>query len=295
MKNNTFFIAILLFISSSSSAQMTLVHTFPKQFQTESEIVNLSLSGKKIMTLTSMGAVGMGLPDTIYFYNLDYSLWKMIPCPGIPGYTGIFNFFHDASNPYGVFYPSETLFNTDPLLEVAVFYEASPFGKFLIINETGTIVDSILDATNSLSSGFRVFKVDTLGIGFQAAVTTSTGIKIYNLPGTLPCDACEHNYGLAYEQSILGTDQTTRNSINTAPLPNPSSNQVKITFTLPDGVTQGELDLYNTEGQKIKSFQVDNRFGYILLDNTRLPAGLYFYNIVANGTISATQKLVVIK
>src|SRR4051812_23966663 len=98
MKNHIIIIAFLLGFNIPSIAQMTLAHTFPKPNLTEAAIVNLSISGKKIMIMRSMGAVGIGNPDTLYFYNLDYSLWKIIPCPGLPGMTGTFNFYHEAGN-----------------------------------------------------------------------------------------------------------------------------------------------------------------------------------------------------
>lgn len=284
MKNAILFFSLMILVTPALNAQMTLTHTFPKQIFTQSQIVDLSLSGKKIMTLTDANSPGQA--DTIYFYNLDYSFWKAIPCPAIPGYVGYFNLFHELGRAIGVFYPSETLFNTDPLLEIAVFYRQGLTGKFLIINETGAIVDSILNATSIYCSSFRVYKVDTLGIGFQAVVPTLNGIEVYNLPGTLPCNVCGNDLGLA-ENKI--------NDIPTSVMPNPSSNEVKITFTLPGGVKQGELNLYNTNGQLLKSYKVDDRFGYILIDNSQLPPGMYYYNIVANGMASLSQKMVLVK
>ncbi len=59
--------------------------------------------------------------------------------------------------------------------------------------------------------------------------------------------------------------------------------------------TRGVIDIFNTYGQKIKSYTVDNRFGFILIDNTQLEAGIYYYNLTVNGEISSTQKMLVIK
>ncbi len=290
MKNYILLFALLLSFMVSSKAQMTLVHSFPKQYQTESEIVDLSISGKKIMTVSNQN--GNNQADTIYFYNMDYSYWKSIPCPAVPGYAGQFNILHDVGEAIGIYYPSETLFNLDPLLEVAVFYNdsihplTSAFGKFYIINETGTIVDSILNAVYGYP--FEVFKVDTLGIGFQAVVTTTTNINIYNLPGTLPCDACSGSLGIAK------TEEKHTNILSN-PIPNPSKSDVKITFTLPEGATRGELTIYNTTGQLMKSYTVDNRFGFIIVDDSQFAPGMYYYNLTVNGTVSSSQKMVVIK
>ena len=294
MKTIIILFVALFYSGISLEAQITLAHSYGP-VNAQSEIVNLSLSGKKIMVVnpqyshhdTVLGTTYY--PDTINFYNLDFSFWKRIICPIIPG------FYLDAGY---VYYPSETLFNTDTYLEVAVgyFINTAPFiGKILVINEIGAIVDSMpnvsinTNAFNLYNRCFRVYEVDTLGIGFQAVVSSPTGTNIYNLPGTLPCNTCSGN-GLG-----VAKVEKTNNGIPTQPLPNPSSSQVKITFTLPEGVNNANLVLYNNTGQEIRSFIVDNRFGYILLDNSQLSSGVYYYNIEANGIISSTQKMVVIK
>ena len=299
MKQAIIIIAILFYSDISSNAQITLASSVGPT-NSQAEIVNLSLSGKKIMVESPISSDTLSPTqiDTINFYNLDFSFWKRIICPYIPGYN-MYSTGAGGTNAAMLFYPSETLFNTDPLLEVAVCYEetsATGTGKILIINETGATVDSITNMywgsesyLGIYNSFMRVYEVDTLGIGFQAVVKTPTGVAIYNLPGTLPCSICSGN-GLG----VAKVDKSN-NGIETQPLPNPSSNQVKITFTLPQGVNQANLVLYSTTGQKIKSFVVDNTFGYILLDESKLTPGVYYYNIEANGIVSSTQKMVVIK
>ena len=291
MKNSIVFICFLLFGCFKSNGQMTLAHAFTQNSFTESAIVNLSLSGKKIMTFTNSKNVWT-TGDTIFFYNLDYSFWKSIVCPFIPGYGGMYNILHDEGQRIGMFYPSETLFNTDSLLEIAVFYMHQlddTGGKILVINENGSIVDSILNVVLfTQSPSFRVYAVDTIGTAFQALVSTSTGIKVYNLPGTLPCEQC-------IDRSGISSNTQPQNDIKTEFSPNPSSDKVKITFTLPKDIKRGEVQLFNSFGTLIKSYQVDDHFGYILLDNSQLKAGIYYYNVIANGSISETQKLVVIK
>ncbi len=290
MKNFILIIG-LCFISFSADAQMTLAHHFSGDAFTEGAMVNLSRSGKKIVRMNWQNSI-LGLPDTLFFYNLDYSFWKMIPCPHIARSYGQFNFQINVSSTIGVHYPSETLFNTDTFLEVAVFYQDSGSfsggpGRIMIINELGNIVDSILHVPVILGSSFHVYR-DTTGV-CKAVVSTMTGVEVYNLPGTLPCDPC--GGGLLELSSI----EKPTNNILTQPIPNPSKDEVKITFTLPEGTSRGELQLYGTNGQKIKTFQVDNRFGYIMLDNSQLASGVYYYNIVVNGQVSTTQKFVVIK
>ena len=102
------------------------------------------------------------------------------------------------------------------------------------------------------------------------------------------CDPCSGVLGIA-------NSEVPENNIPSQPIPIPSKDEVKITFTLPEGVNRGELQLFSTTGQKIRSYQVDDRFGFIMLDNSQLAPGMYYYNIIVNGQVSSTQKLLVVK
>ena len=283
-------LACLLLISSYGKAQMTLQHTFSitpsMSAYDQGEVVNLSISGKKIMVATDS--------NLLSFYNLDYSLWKTITIPSKPYiYTGQKAHLSPWGYGYGIFYPSEELFNLDPLLEVAVYYgpdgATGGSGAIFIINETGVAIDSIMQVNmTTWNSGPSIFTVYNTASGtFQAVVSRTSGIAVYSLPGTIPCDVCGNGLGLANEK-------VKPNGVS-EPMPNPSSGQVKITFTLPENVQQGQIDIYNMNGQKLKSFKVDRTFGYITVDDSEFPAGMYYYNLIANGEVSTTRKMLVIK
>jgi hypothetical protein len=274
-----------------TKAQLTLVHHYNTSNETEAAIVNLDLSGKKIMLMTN--ANGSWGADTAYFYNMDYSFWKSIPFPHISGFHGAFDMFHELGEQIGVTYPSEKLFNTDSLLEVAVLYMDSinnypGIGKVYIINENGILTDSILNVMVGLTAAsFRVTKIDSTTC--VALVTTTTGVDVYTLPGMLANDFSENYSHPSYAKNSSPTD------ILTTPSPNPSTGKMKITFELPGDTKLGELRIYNESGVRLKTYKVDNRFGFIMIDNSELPAGLYYYNIVADGKRSKTQKILVVK
>ncbi len=157
-----------------------------------------------------------------------------------------------------------------------------------IINERGILTDSINNIYQYSSERFKVFEGNHGE--FKAIVSTTAGMSIYKLPGTIPCNSCYDPLGLAKND-----DNNKANKIESLPIPNPSKDEVKITFTLPDGVAKANLSIYTTNGQLVKTNDVDNRFGFILLDNSALPSGLYFYNIEVNGFVSSSQKIVVVK
>ncbi|NDC41667.1 MAG: T9SS C-terminal target domain-containing protein, partial [Chitinophagia bacterium] len=178
--------------------------------------------------------------------------------------------------------------------EAGIYYTdaTNSNNKLYIENENGVFTDSILHVVSS--SEFRVF--EGAGGVFYANISTQTGIEIYKLPGTLPCQNCCGRDTIVIHDTVVSlSHHAGKPGIPTQPLPNPSKDEVKITFTLPNGVSRGELLLYTSSGQLLKSYQVDNRFGFIMLDNTLLAPGLYYYNIVANGQVSSTQKLLVVK
>ncbi len=280
MKKLVFLIATLLYFLPQTYAQMTLANNFGGNGWNEIQVVNLTNSGKKIAVVR--GQIYATGPDTIHYYNLDYSLWKTIVCPNIPHFYGEFCLNRNYVN---ISYSSETLFNLDTLLEAAIFYRDSTniqHGKILIINENGTIVDSIL---NTIPLTFKVHNINPTT--YIATVTTTTSTLALNLPGTIPCDACGGGLGL--------TKTETDKNLISAPIPNPSKDEVKISFSLPEGASRGELNIYNTNGQKVRSYQVDNRFGFIMVDNSQLASGTYYYNITSNGTVTSSQKMLVIR
>ncbi len=280
-------VSLLMLVSNLNvKAQMVLASSFPGDKTASLAIVDLSISGKKIAVAT--GHITTGGADTIFYYNTDYSFWKKIIIPGIPGSFPYSYFNPKLAN--SISYSSETLFNTDTFLEAAVFYyntANSDLSKILIINEHGTIVDSILNVQSSYP--FTVHELSPTS--FYATVTTSSGPKIYSLPGTIPCSACGSGGGTL---GLVNNEVKPAGSIS-APVPNPSKDQVKITFTLPDGAKNGVLTIYTSLGQELRSYNVDNRFGFIMVDDSQFAPGMYFYNLTVNGVVTSTQKMLVIK
>jgi hypothetical protein len=296
MKNYILVIVLLLLYVAPSSGQMSVAKTYPSSCSPDTtgcynrtqivEIVDLSLSGKKIEIYRQ--GDGFSVPDTLFYYNMDYSFWKMIPVPLFP--NRVPGPVHNGPVFGSNFYASETLFNTDSLLEVAVFYNtylpATRNGVIYIINENGLFTDSLTHLNHNGTPYFEVHQISSTNF-IATALNDENGIEIINLPGTLPCESCA-NAGIV--------DAKKPNSdFLSSPIPNPSKDQVKITFTLPDGTNRGELTIYSTEGKKMKSYTVDNRFGFIMVDDSQFPPGMYYYNLTVNGEISSSQKMVVIR
>jgi hypothetical protein len=286
-------LAIILLLSvfhETSRAQLTLVHQLNRR-RFETGIVNLAISGKKIISLNSNN-FSHTYPDTFFFYNMDYSLWKQVICPQIAGYNIQCNFLWTVGTALGVFYPSETFYNTDTNLEVGVFYLKSSDhsrGNFYVINEHGVLTDSISDLDAYSTEIFRAY-ADTSGSStvWKLIVPMVNGTNFYTLPGSLPCETCS-----VPPTGISQVDDKNKDILS-QPNPNPSGDLVNIVYTLPKGVSVAELILYNNNGIRVKTYKVTNQFTYITLDNSQLPSGLYYYNIVANGNVSSTHKIAIL-
>jgi hypothetical protein len=79
------------------------------------------------------------------------------------------------------------------------------------------------------------------------------------------------------------------------PYPNPTDNSTTLPFTLPDGENTGEIVLYNMQGNEIRRYKVDRSFSNIILNNSGLPSGNYYYQLVTSQGILGTKKVIVIK
>lgn len=256
-------LALCLLTFSSLKAQITLEHTYNDASQIQ--LANLSISGDKYVIHDYPN-------NEVRLYNLNHSLWKTITIPQYAGY--------DIN---GVFLVSEELFDTDNLVELWLNYNNVNWSdwKGVIINENGVVIIDIGDF-----SGY-VAPDNNNNFKMLVKANNSTISKVYSLPGTLPCGACG---GLGVNK----TPQAKQTKLSN-PIPNPSSNQTKIEYELPAGVNKGSIEIYNTNGQLLNSYNVDRTFSSLILDNSELNSGVYYYQLKADGTEPTAKKMVIIK
>ena len=103
-----------------------------------------------------------------------------------------------------------------------------------------------------------------------------------------------YRYQASYKSFNSGIPEIAANS-SLIVYPNPSNGSVTLQYELPKNETEGELILYNMQGTEVKRYKVDNTFKDILLDNTQLPAGTYFYQLQTKKGAVGTKKMVVVK
>lgn len=244
-------ILLALSLSINANSQITLEHTYTVA-NTNAYLTgcNLANSGFKYQ-ITDLTA------GQIKLYNLNHSLWKTISIPPIASFTIL-----------GVYNISENLFNTDGQVEFLVYYytTVAPTQYYVkVYTETGTVIG---DFPNRAYSG--VFDTGSNGIKlFLNDLNLSR--EVWSLPGT------STNLGLNDDDEFI--------SNQFAAYPNPTNNIISIPYTFSQGIN-GQIIVYGSNGQIIKTFNVDSNFSSLELDVTNYASGTYYYTISNGATVS---------
>ena len=270
-----FLLFFILLSAISGQAQLTYQHTY-NVGGGELQVVDLLLSGRKY---------SLSSGNQMTLYNLDHSVWKTITYPILPGLycpaLGI--------PPY----VSENLFKIDNKVDMVICYgDSVNMGTiagschYVVFDEDGLIISNI----DSCSWDFEVHNI---GVdSFVAFVNKfgTTDVAVYSLPGTLPCNSCGSGPGLG-----ISVNPGSENGVFlSAPVPNPSSTQARIEYKLKPGTT-AEIRVFNASGKLLRTYKVDSTFDYLLLDNSDLPSGVYYYKIVTSGMQTSAKKMIIIK
>jgi len=254
--------------------------TFEHNYSTPVYLVHFSHIGYKYYTLTTT----LPWSGTINIYNLDHSLYQSINLPSsIP---------HTMSTQYQslhVVYLSDSLFNTNISdIEFYVWWMDTISNQYhtRIYDNSGNILfskDSVLCGVFYTPAGYKLICRDYTYNNAQNVY------PVYSLPGELPCDECVNHL-----ITLVGPNQTnSQHYVNI--YPNPSNDFTTIDFKLPDGFSQGQIVISNLQGIEIRHFNVDNTFTNLILSNSDIPAGVYFYQLQVNNNVISTKKMVIIK
>lgn len=266
MKTFLLLISIIL-IGEKSNSQIILENSYPATSGiVNASIVNLANSGYKY-TITDYKN------NNIKLYNMNHSLWKTIQLSVPVGFT--------LSTINAI---SETLFNTDGLIELIYSYtKYSPTINFesKIINENGSVLMTIPNCqlaypVNTGSNGWKLIsRIDSVN-SFADAFT-----EIYSLVGYIPQVSVKEEI---YQERFIST-----------PFPNPSYEAVTINYQLPNDVSSAEIVIYSLNGNALKHYNVDKSFNSLKLDNSDLPAGTYLYDLITPNSSFTAKKMIVIK
>jgi hypothetical protein len=279
MKKLTLFIFFFVFIciDKNAKAQITLEHTYVGAFG-QVYIVDIETYGQKYCWRD--WAAGY-----VRLYNLDHSVFRAMPLPVVP-----FTVMYQRA----ILYVTKDLFScSDDYIEYMYSYMDSTILPYRnstrIVNELGNVImaaDSFapLVAANVPQTQVPIYNtpLGTKMILSGGANSTSNDARVYSLCGILTT-------------SIEPVNFSSEDISTLSAFPNPSSNQTTIEYQFPPGITSGEIILYDMNGVEVKRYKVDSMFSNILLDNSSLKSGTYFYQLAASGNIIGTKKMVVIK
>lgn len=270
MKFFTFFIPI--FFSINCYSQINLEHTYP----------NMSIIGTNVNR--TLEVVDLGNQDYKYLFvdkiNSYYALYNLNHSLYISGnFPVTWN-----NNNYSVFYFSKTLFDCDSNnVEYVLSYKTfSPNTSYVRIYRTdGTVVfnkDSVTTYASFGSPGIHRYFINNTPSGSKMILDHSFNgdALVYSLCDSLPLGYSNHSL---IENNLFN-------------YPNPSKNYTTIEYTIPEGNTAGKLIFYDSNGTKIKSFDVDKNFDNLRISVEDLPSGIYYYSLVVNSEIIGTNKMI---
>ena len=299
MKNHFKFllITVLLNICLSNTAKCQII--LEQDYDSSTTIlkyINFQINGEKYVRLCYPQVLGPSSYFTytrkIDIYNLNHSLWKTIPLDNITFYPD------SAVASYGILYLSDSLFDTDNLIEFLFTSAHYPIGSGIptyatyIYNENLNVVFS--DTTTAI-----LFQSSLLPENHYPVFNTSNGTKmilnagqpafkarLYSLPGVLS----KNPFGVPTDIEI---NERTTMKMNL--YPNPSSGNVTVEYDLPSDVPQADLVFYDVKGKKIKSFKIDHTFHNLYLSTNDLASGTYFCQIeTSNGALGVKKMIRVV-
>ena len=268
---------------ANAEAQITLEHTYDSAStiaavgpqgaeQSQLMIINFEVSGERYVRINKWG-------KTISVYDMNHSLLKTISLSSFP---------MSSSNQIGVvLYFSEKLFDLDAGMEFMYGVMTPTIFYTGIYNDDGSLIFSDTCAPMILPNiPTQQYPIYNTSLGTKMILSyPNMQAKVFSLPGTLTTGVQNGN-----EQLIQAQGGAISNLY-----PNPTSGAVTLQYELPKGETSGEIVLYNQQGAEVKRYKVDDTFNDLILDNTQLPAGTYFYQLQTSKGAAGTKKMVVIK
>lgn len=264
MKTISFTLVFVLLVLTNY-AQVTL----DKKYDYSTSVVLLETLGYKYYL--------MDVPNgQCRIYNTDHSLFKTINC-GIP--SGFF--LSDIK------FVSENIFDTDAGIELLCtfykYYSNSAYYEYdsKIVNEDGSQILFIDGSLYNYIHETAENKYQLFSYCYDFSVfPEKVWTNIYNLPG------------IAVSAQYLN-EKSSEILLNA--FPNPASQSVKVTYSLPENVSEGKLHLFDNNGRLVSQFIIDNHTDHLSLNVTEMTSGIYHYFVEYGNTKTASKKLVVKK
>jgi len=110
---------------------------------------------------------------------------------------------------------------------------------------------------------------------------------------TIRYDNCPvNNNSKSDAQSITHTNNTNERFINL--YPNPNTGYMTLDYLLNDN-EKGLLTIYDIAGRKISSYELLSGQSSLIINESLLKNGIYYYNVIINNELIKTDRIVIIK
>lgn len=251
-------------------SQITLEHTYPN-LSAKMIGINLSNSGFKYRAINMT-------TNQVILYNLDHSIFKTMSFGAFAG-----------SGRITIWYISENTFDLDNEVEFMVSYGSIQDGASTmatrIYNENGTVLFERIGETPvwlcENEDSDAVNAIYSTSSGTKMILNSSVDAKVYSLPGSVPL--------------AINVINNPEFSSDIKLFPNPTrNNKISIAYTLPENIKIGKVNIYNTAGQIVKTFNVDSNFSTIELNTENLASGTYICEVLGNSKRISTSQFIVL-
>lgn len=99
----------------------------------------------------------------------------------------------------------------------------------------------------------------------------------------------DNENGNSIGQSIASSASLKQNT------PNPFSERTTICFTLPEGVQQSYIYIFDMQGKTVKQIPIDPSMNNVTINGYELQSGMYLYSLVINGQEIDTKRMILSK
>lgn len=96
-----------------------------------------------------------------------------------------------------------------------------------------------------------------------------------------------------YDVTAVGIEDVAKNASFSKPSPNPAKAFTAFTYNLQGNTQMFVIEVYNMLGSKVKTVEVTEQSGALIMSTEELENGVYFCSLVSEGKVYLTQKLLV--
>lgn len=263
---------LLITLSLSVNSQITFYHS-QSITQSSFETFRTSNLGEKYIGWSN---------DTITIYNDDWSVYRNVILPTGYSYTDFLS--HTEVTVPSV---SDNLFNSDTLLEFLceIKLPHSQYYTVSVINELGQIQFTFPDSINYGNTIIYTINGTYKVLYYVNQNLSTDSVKIFSLPGTLPCSQCNSLTGITGPNS--GGNLSGLNVY-----PNPFNSSLQINYEFTTHQDNPRLVLTDITGRELKVISLVNQSDKLVLNTSDLSKGVIIVSLFGDKENPVSKKVI---